>query len=119
MVIYGAGNVGREFYLQAKESGYVECVGILDQQAKKRRVDGIPAHLPEDLRSMAYDAVLIAVQDEKLAKSIREDLQAMGVSVDKILWDGPHYLSRDFYQGYYFPHLDKRQREGKDGTGVL
>ena len=115
VVLYGAGNVGREFYLQALGSGYVECTGLLDKQAKERRVDALPVHLPEDIRSMEYDAVLIAVQDGKLAESVRRDLHALGVPDEKIAWDGMHYLKQDFYEGYYFPLLDRMREEGKDG----
>lgn len=119
ILIYGAGNVGREFYLQAVSSGYVECTGILDRQANKRRADGLPVHLPEDILFMEYDAVLIAVQDKSLAESIRKDVQALGVPSDMVVWDGPHYLQRDFYEGYYFPLLDRLENERKDGLGRL
>ena len=118
IVIYGAGNVGREFYLQAAESCYVECVGILDRQAKERRADGLSVQPPEAIRSMEYDAVLIAVQDRKLAESIRENLHSLGVTDDRIAWDGSHYLKQDFFRGYYFPLLDRLKEEGKGDKGV-
>lgn len=114
VVIYGAGNVGREFYEQAGRSGFVQCIGIVDKRAASLKLANLPAQSPESLSDMAYDKVLIAVQDKMLAESVRKDLHAVGVQDEKIVWDGPHYLKQDFYQGYYFPLLD-RVGQGRAG----
>ena len=115
MVIYGAGNVGREFFEQAGSSGFVRCIGLVDKRAASLALANLPVHTPAALADMEYDRVLIAVQDKMLAESVREDLHAAGVPDEKIAWDGPHYLKQDFYQGYYFPLLDSLQR-GKAGN---
>ena len=111
VLIYGAGNVGREFYEQAIRDDFIGCVGIIDKRASSLALEDLPVRMPEDLAGVFYDKVLIAVQDRMLAESVRQDLHSLGVPDEKIAWDGPHYLMQDFYRGYYYPLLEKLHEE--------
>ena len=119
VVIYGAGNVGREFYAQTVDSDYVQCAGVLDRRADALKLEDLPVKSPHVIRGMAYDVVLIAIEDEALAQSARKDLLALGVEDDRIVWDGPHYLERAFYRGVYFPLLDRLGGSNRYGNGVV
>lgn len=114
VVIYGAGNVGRDFLRQVQEYGYVKLVGMADRAGGTAKIPGVEVKYPAELKDMEYDAILLSVQDGKLAESIREDLKKLGISEEKIRWDGQHYLRKDFYEGYYFPKLSERKESVED-----
>ena len=62
----------------------------------------------EDLKKMDFDALLIAVINEKAAKEIKTALIKMGIAEKKIRWQGNTYQKDDFYNSYYFPLLRKQ-----------
>lgn len=111
VVIYGAGNVGKDFVRQLAEQTYVTLVAVADKRWQTTKIPGTTVLAPEALKDLACDAILISVQDEALAKSVRTDLAALGIPAEKLRWDGPHYLKKDFYEGWYFPMLDQKRKE--------
>jgi len=106
-VIYGAGESGQSFYRQLQRQNYLKPAGIVDKRAKKLKTPDLPVQPVEDLKKMDFDAILIAVINEKAAKEIKETLTQMGIVEAKIRWQGSAYTSNDFYQNYYFPLLRK------------
>ena len=98
VAIYAAGEVGTEFYRQAKKYGYVEPVMIVDRDAASMQatadlpVQPVKALLNED----EYDSVLIAIRFERIAIPVKKDLIAMGIPEEKIKWDGEVYFADDW-----------------------
>lgn len=98
VAIYAAGEVGTEFYRQAKKYGYVEPVMIVDRNAASMQatadlpVQPVKALLNED----EYDSVLIAIRFERIAIPVKKDLIAMGIPEEKIKWDGEVYFADDW-----------------------
>ncbi len=109
VIIYGAGNVGKDFVRQLQEYNYVKLAGAVDRTGPATRIPGVEVRYPKDLQAMDYDAILLSVQDKTLADSIKADLQKLGIDEAKIRWDGPHYLQKDFYEAYYFPKISERK----------
>ena len=105
VAIYGAGNVGRKFYQQAMRLPYVKVAGLFD-----RNVDNLPQGLPVQpagaLKSAVFDAVLIAVENDKIAEDIRQELMAMGIDGKRIFWEGGVYERDEFFKQVLFPLLD-------------
>ncbi|NBI60426.1 glycosyltransferase family 8 protein [Lachnospiraceae bacterium] len=89
VILYGFGNVGHIFYEQIKKTDYCNIIAICD----KRRVIGDTLTVPlihiEDIAGFDFDYIVIAVEQEKIAKEIRSDLQKTGISSDKIVWQNP------------------------------
>ncbi|MBO6293061.1 MAG: hypothetical protein J6N51_12540, partial [Selenomonas sp.] len=106
-VIYGAGESGQSFYRQLQRQNYLKPVGIVDKRAKELNTPDFPVQPVEDLKNMDFDALLIAVINEKAAREIKAMLIQMGILEAKIRWQGSAYTSSDFYQNYYFPLLRK------------
>ena len=106
VVIYGAGNVGRDFVRQLASQDYVRLVAIADKRWQTANIPRVHVLAPEQLRGIEADAILIAVQDKALSDSIRADLANLGIPEEKLRWDGSHYLRKDFYDGWYFPLLE-------------
>lgn len=107
-VIYGAGESGQSFYRQLQRQNYLEPVGIVDKRARELNTPDFPVQPVEDLKNMDFDALLIAVINEKAAREIKATLIKMGIAEKKIRWQGNTYQKDDFYNNYYFPLLRKQ-----------
>lgn len=106
IVLYGAGNAGKNFIKQIAITNYCNVVGIVDRNAAniKYAIRGIQVMHIEWLLSASYDYVVITIVDKDKQKEIRETLQKTGISKEKIIsfvseamdWDRPTfgYLSQ-------------------------
>ena len=108
-VIYGAGESGKSFYQQLQRQNYLQPVGIVDKRAKDLTTPDLPVQPVAALKNMDFDALLIAVINEKAAKEIKESLIKTGIPEPKIRWQGNTYQKDDFYNNYYFPLLRKQK----------
>lgn len=109
IVIYGAGNVGKDFYRQLSSScQYIKNAGIVDKNADKTSVGTIPVRPVSDLKNIKFDYVLIAIKNKKNADDARYMLLDMGIKDDRIVWAGNMYSRDDFYKNYYFDHLERK-----------
>lgn len=105
IAIYGAGDVGRKFYQQAKDYGWVKCVVIVDKNADKINIPGIPVAPVGALKQFNFDKVLISMTSETYANEARETLIRMGIGEERIKWAGKIYWRDHFYQQYWFDYL--------------
>lgn len=89
VVIYGAGAVGRDYYAQI--SRYMDCsiVAWVDSYPEKYEYPHIKLLDAEELEAIAFDILLIAVNDEKTAQEIASSLMIKGVKAEKIFWSKP------------------------------
>ncbi len=84
-VIYGAGKFGREIYYSLRKNGG-EVVQWLDKKYEELSAQGMP--LTGDMNSLGakpYDAIIIAVLDQKLAAEIKRDLLVRNIEEEKII----------------------------------
>lgn len=95
VVIYGAGNVGKDIYAQL--SKYVSCniVGWVDKNYQKYHYPYCTVQSSDSLNDLGYDIVIIAVLREKLADSIKYELIEKGVPEEKIIWNQVIKLTDD------------------------
>ena len=107
VALYGAGDIGRKYYVQATQDGYVKIAGIVDRNPAGAKAAGIPAQGIETLKGMTFDYVLITVHGGKAVDAIRETLTSMGIPENKIRWDGETYYRDEFFLNVYFPMLRK------------
>ena len=84
IAIYGAGDVGRKFYQQAKDYGCVKCVVIVDENAENIDIPGIPVAPVGALKQFKFDKVLISMTNETSANEARESLIRMGFADERI-----------------------------------
>ncbi len=92
-----------------QRQNYLQLVGIVDKRAKDLTTPDLPVQPVEVLKNMDFDALLIAVINEKAAKEIKESLIKTGIPEPKIRWQGNTYQKDDFYNNYYFPLLRKQK----------
>ncbi len=89
IAIYGAGNVGKSYFIQLMAQNEYKLAGWFD---KNYASYGFPTESPELLKEKKTEAVLIAVQMDTVANEIKKDLIKLGIDEEKIVWAEPQIL---------------------------
>ena len=90
IVVYGAGEVGREYCDYICRCLYrTSAVAIVDENSNDESYFGIPIIKMEQLINVSYDYVLISEISEYRANTIIKQLTDFGVDNRKILWQKP------------------------------
>lgn len=92
IIIYGAGIVGQGYYAQL--SKYTSCTitGWIDADYQNMHFDFADVIGIEEIQNLQYDFILIAVKNKDTADKIRTQIQEMGISDQKIVWEKPRAL---------------------------
>lgn len=91
LVLYGAGNVGRDYYTYITKTNKYHLSGWLDKRANVLRLKNDDIMPVESIKKMHYDYILISVMYKEIADEIKNELIGMGVDEQKILWERPKY----------------------------
>lgn len=93
IAIYGAGTVGRDFYLQIVQTDQCEITAWVDKQ-KYGIKNLISIGKPETLKDVPYDVLIIAIKDKIVADEIKEELMQNGICKkdSAVLWEEPVYI---------------------------
>lgn len=86
VILYGSGAVGNSFYAQNLLCHHCNIVAWVDRNYE---VLGFPVTGLETFQSVSYDWVVIAVERQTVAESIKKELLALGVLEEKMLWENP------------------------------
>lgn len=86
IILYGAGNVGKSYYVQMEKFGY-DIIAWADKSYKNHFDKGVIA--PEKIDDYVYDVILIAIESPETAEKIKTSLIKQGVQRDKIVWKAP------------------------------
>lgn len=86
LIIYGAGNVGKDIYAQLSKYESCNIVGWVDKNYQKYAYPYCKVKSPDEINILEYDVLIIAVLRKKLADSIRQELVDKGVIEEKIIW---------------------------------
>lgn len=91
IVLYGAGKVGKAYW-RSLSAAEIKPVLWVDMSYKGLQQLGFPVEAPDRLYNCMFDYILIAVKEEEMARSIKANLEAHGVSSERILWKRPTTL---------------------------
>lgn len=88
VVLYGAGDVGKQLYYQNKENCFCEIILWVDKNGVDTKRKHIVDHVYpiNQMNNVEFDYVLIAVNSGDLACEIKSSLIRMQISEDKIIW---------------------------------
>lgn len=89
IILYGAGDIGTNYYNYIKETGVCQVAAWVDVAADCYKNAGKDVRNIEAIFQVEYDFLLIAVMAKKTVQSIRMDLCKRGVSDSKIVWVKP------------------------------
>lgn len=98
LVIYGAGNVGKDVYAQLSKYEFCNIVGWVDKNYQKYHYPYCTVRSSDSLNDLEYDIIIIAVLREELANSIKNELIEKGVIEEKIVWSQVITLTDDLDQ---------------------
>ena len=88
VALYGAGVVGKNYYLQMKKSKGGAPFVWVDRNYELYNND-FPVHPVEELKTADSDYIIIAIDNKNTAEAIRKNLIEMGIDDNKILWEEP------------------------------
>lgn len=92
IVLYGAGEVGKNYYYALKGSGHANIVAWVDQTANEKRKQGLPVDPVGILTRVEYEYLIICIEGKEMAEAIKADLIKRGIDKRKIIWMVPKYL---------------------------
>ena len=87
VIIYGCGDMGRQFLAQLQQSGYARVVSCVDRAASDLQFLPVPVKTIEavDWQGNWYDYVVIALLDRTVSAKVFESLMSCGVPQRKII----------------------------------
>ena len=91
IILYGAGNVGTDYYDQLIDND-IEVVMWADKKWDVLQNSGVEVENIESIGDRLYDIIILAANRETMADSMRNDLTAKGFSLEKIKWIEPIIL---------------------------
>lgn len=89
VILYGAGIVGNDYYLQLSKYSDCKIVGWVDKNYKNYKNPYRKVESLDILSKKEYDYILIAILKQEVVDEIKKDLQKYGISNEKILWYKP------------------------------
>ncbi|MBR4574849.1 MAG: FkbM family methyltransferase [Lachnospiraceae bacterium] len=84
IVIYGAGNIGRQYAKQLELTGYCRVICVADRSKDSLSIDGVKVCHPDEIDYADADAVVIAIENKNVADQVKADLEDRGAGA--IVW---------------------------------
>lgn len=95
VVIYGAGKIGRAYRKNLEKTNYALMEAWVDRAYKKYSSLGEKISDPAVISKLCFDYIVIAIENDEIAKMIRADLMNAGISGNKIVWKKPESIEGD------------------------
>lgn len=89
VIIYGAGEVGRDYFVHLCQCMHCSIIGVADKNAGGHLSDSVNLIRTDAIADYEYDVIVIAVLREETAEEIQKELMADGIGKDRILWRKP------------------------------
>lgn len=92
IVLYGAGNVGYDFYLQISRHKEIQIMEWIDQNPYRYKYKEREVHEIEAIKEIDYDLIIIAVKLKSVADEMKETLKSNSIDIKKVYWVEPGTL---------------------------
>lgn len=83
IILYGAGNMGKAYYVQNIINSYCNVVGWIDKKADQMNQ---PIENFDSIFKKSFDKILIAIESKEVCKQVQRDLIQSGIEEEKIIW---------------------------------
>jgi len=94
IILYGAGEMGKDFYRQITNSGICNITLWVDKEYNFHQNIGLPVCSPNEINNVKYDCILIAVSDFEIANIISRFLiETLNVPNELIIWNDPYIVN--------------------------
>lgn len=87
IILYGAGELGREYFRQNQMYQFCSIVMWADRNYAKLQPGSMDIVSPDRIGNIEFDYLLIAVKSMELAMEIKRSFIKKGVPGDKIIWN--------------------------------
>ena len=88
VILYGAGQVGQDYYEQIQTTGWCRIIQWADRRALACRDLGLPVEEPGRLDHKNADYIVISISDQKIAEEMKAFLRQAGADDQKIIMPG-------------------------------
>jgi len=86
IVLYGAGDMGKDYYRQITNSGICDIVLWVDSNYNSLKDLGLQIHSPIEINNISFDSILIAILNNRVKSNIKQLLiETYSVSESKII----------------------------------
>ena len=92
IILYGAGNVGRNFYKQFDQMPEKKVILWVDTNDRKYQEEGLDVMPVAAIEDVSFDYILIAVLRENVVQNIRTNLKKYNIDEKKIYWIEPQKI---------------------------
>lgn len=84
IILYGAGNVGKQFFRQITVTNYCNVVAWIDKNSEKCKEKGLPTFSVQHIYELSgkYDYVVIAIENKLMSNEVITELQEL-YNIDK------------------------------------
>ena len=90
ILLYGAGNIGKDFYKQICADKLYQLVGWVDENYRYYQGQGLNVLEVGKIKFLKYDYIILAFKDRKLADSVKKNLiKKYTIDDNKIIWMEP------------------------------
>lgn len=101
IVLYGMGNVGKQYLAQCMAAGNIEVLFAVDGHSTLSfvKMHDVQVYNPTkitELKDDEYDYIVIAIQDGKSAESVMDFIKKSGILEEKIIYCMDYYDSRKY-----------------------
>ena len=94
IVLYGGWHFGRVLYSYIKETQFCDIVLWVDKNALQYQKENIDIYLPEKILEIEYDYILLATELYAGIKSMKRDLEALGINERIVHVEKKNVMSR-------------------------
>lgn len=88
IILYGAGNMGKDAYRQLLEFGY-DVVLWVDKNWEFYNKEGKNIASIDDIGKVEYDVIFIAISDEEIVGEVKKELISKGIKGELLIWNKP------------------------------
>lgn len=86
VLIYGAGELGQSYVRQIMITNYCRLLGMVDRNFKEYKDSSVPVYSPEQISSLTFDYVVVAVKGKSGIPEIKRILNSAGVDAARIIY---------------------------------
>ncbi|BBF44125.1 putative glycosyltransferase [Lachnospiraceae bacterium KM106-2] len=83
IILYGAGDIGIQYFMQIKQLGYCNVVSWMDK--KITRIKGYTVESPDQIGNKSFDYIVIAILNKQIKEEIKKKLVERGIEEEKII----------------------------------
>lgn len=88
VIIYGSGNIGKDYYNQLETTGFCNVILWVDKQFEQYRKACLKVETPDKIFGCDFDYLIIAIRNKEVQEEVRSYLLRNNLKEEKIIYSG-------------------------------